>query len=188
VDDRAVVQDYYRGHLTKEQLEEVQQSGQANPRAADLEHAGDLISQGSSSSLDGSPDSKHNIAPNTEKSRPAAAGFPIVAEPEHISIVGPRPKGKSFAPAVLFWQFKRFFFRGVDQDIVGMQKKRNLLTGDLEKMHASAAHYDNKVEFMYSFLQVMTAATASFTHGANDVSKLVFSFLRCSPILSSSKC
>lgn len=50
-------------------------------------------------------------------------------------------------------------------------KSLNLLTGDLELMHAHATHYNNKVEHMYSFLQVMTAATASFTHGANDVSK-----------------
>lgn len=48
---------------------------------------------------------------------------------------------------------------------------RNFLAGDLLAMHALAEHYDNKVEYMYSFLQVMTVATASFTHGANDVSK-----------------
>lgn len=39
--------------------------------------------------------------------------------------------------------------------------------------HAHAQHYDNRAEYMYSFLQIMTAATASFTHGANDVSKYV---------------
>lgn len=96
---------------------------------------------------------------------------------EHISIVGPRPQGTNYSPSVLFWQFKRFFFRGVDKDIVSLQGKRNILTGDLELMHAHAAHYDNRAEYMYSFLQVMTASAASFTHGANDVSKYAYLLL-----------
>ncbi|KAJ3104369.1 Na+/Pi symporter [Phlyctochytrium planicorne] len=35
--------------------------------------------------------------------------------------------------------------------------------------HKVAVLYDNKTEFLYSFLQVMTAAFASFGHGSNDV-------------------
>jgi len=59
--------------------------------------------------------------------------------------------------------------------VVAMQSgDKSFLTGDLEKVHAHAEHYNNKVEYMYSFLQVMTAATSSFTHGANDVSKYVY--------------
>jgi len=54
-----------------------------------------------------------------------------------------------------------------------MQNKRSVLSGDVEEIHAHAAHYDNKAEYMYSFLQVMTAATASFTHGANDISNAI---------------
>lgn len=40
----------------------------------------------------------------------------------------------------------------------------------MEKMHAAAKQYPNEVEHMYSFVQVLTACTASFAHGANDVS------------------
>ena len=43
----------------------------------------------------------------------------------------------------------------------------------LREMHACAVQYDNKVEHLYSFMQVMTACTASFAHGANDVSNSI---------------
>lgn len=36
-------------------------------------------------------------------------------------------------------------------------------------MHARAPPYDNCAEYMYSTLQILTAATASFTDGADDV-------------------
>jgi phosphate/sulfate permease len=72
---------------------------------------------------------------------------------------------------VAFYWAKYALFHGVNVDVVNAQKEHNILSGDVEAMHARAEHYDNEAEYMYSFLQVMTAATASFTHGANDVSK-----------------
>jgi len=72
---------------------------------------------------------------------------------------------------MLFWYIKLGLFHGVDQDVVGHQSSGGGLSGNLDDMHARAARYDNRAEYLYSFLQIMTAATASFTHGANDVSK-----------------
>ena len=158
--DGQVVQDYYRNHQTMEELKASRAAAGITSNVDDPEIALKTKEHG-----DGSD------SPKTT----ATADCSVAPAPhqlgEHVSIIGPRPSGKLFTPAVMFWQFKRFFFRGVDKDIVSLQGKRNLLTGDLELMHAHASHYNNKVEYMYSFLQVMTAATASFTHGANDVSK-----------------
>lgn len=43
----------------------------------------------------------------------------------------------------------------------------------MEKVYAHAEKYANEVEHTYSFVQVLTACTASFAHGANDVGNSV---------------
>ena len=51
------------------------------------------------------------------------------------------------------------------------ESKTNFLTRDISKIHEHTAHFDNKTEHLYSFLQVLTAAVASFAHGSNDAQK-----------------
>jgi sodium-dependent phosphate transporter len=68
-----------------------------------------------------------------------------------------------------------------------MQKRNLVLKWDLEDMHARATHYDNRVEFMYSTLQILTAAAASFTHGANDVANAIAPFATAYEIWRSGK-
>lgn len=92
------------------------------------------------------------------------------------SLVGPRPEGVWYSGQLMFWYLKWAIFHGVDQDVVGHQSSSgasDALAKNLDDMHARAARYDNKAEYLYSFLQIMIAATSSFTHGANDVSKFV---------------
>ncbi|KAF4119473.1 solute carrier family 20 (sodium-dependent phosphate transporter), partial [Geosmithia morbida] len=43
----------------------------------------------------------------------------------------------------------------------------------MDRVYFHAPKYPNEVEFLYSFVQVITACTASFAHGANDVGNAV---------------
>ncbi|KAF2741831.1 sodium/phosphate symporter [Sporormia fimetaria CBS 119925] len=43
----------------------------------------------------------------------------------------------------------------------------------MKKVYAAAEKYSNEVEHTYSFVQVLTACTASFAHGANDIGNSV---------------
>ncbi|KIW99453.1 uncharacterized protein Z518_11192 [Rhinocladiella mackenziei CBS 650.93] len=155
------VQDYYAGHMTMEELRA--------HRAAVDQKVKDVEADGAAAKERGLNSSEDVIHSDSD----VVAAPPAASPVPHSSIVGPRPEGPNFSPAVLFWQFKRVFFHGVEKDILNLQKKRNILTGDIETIHAHGKHYDNRAEYMYTFLQVMTAATASFTHGANDVSNAI---------------
>lgn len=43
----------------------------------------------------------------------------------------------------------------------------------MDRVYAHAPKYENEVEYLYSFVQIITACTASFAHGANDVGNAV---------------
>jgi sodium-dependent phosphate transporter len=43
----------------------------------------------------------------------------------------------------------------------------------MERVYAAAKKYPNETEYAYSFVQVLTACTASFAHGANDIGNSV---------------
>jgi sodium-dependent phosphate transporter len=150
------IRDYYEGHLTLEELKAKRAAPGSDTANADPEIT---------------------MVPNPEDFETAKASENEAAAPAerpHKSIVGPKPVGSNFSPKVLFWWLKFALLQGVDLDIVQLQKnKKDRLAGDLELAHAGAAHYDNNVEHMYRYLQMMTAATASFTHGANDAANAV---------------
>ncbi|KAF1986501.1 putative phosphate-repressible Na+/phosphate cotransporter Pho89 [Aulographum hederae CBS 113979] len=154
------IKNYYEGHATAAEMEARQAAHMpANPN--DIEKHPKV-----SSNFDSGSDV---IAPTSEQ--PKAVHHSKLA-----SGVSARPDGPWHRPAVAWWIFKRAALHGVEVDVVTHQSENNMFGGNLEAMHARAAHYDNKAEYMYSFLQVLTAATASFTHGANDISNAVGPF------------
>jgi sodium-dependent phosphate transporter len=147
-DAKAVVQDYYRGYATAD---------------------GIVISEAPAAN---DSDVEKQAEPESKATDPVV--FPTATTNSSNSIddtVKPVRQGKWYTPANLPHSVWKGLMHGVNQDVVNMQKEKDILAGDINKLHAAAPHYDNKAEHTYSFLQILTAATASFAHGANDVSK-----------------
>ncbi|EGY21902.1 phosphate-repressible phosphate permease [Verticillium dahliae VdLs.17] len=157
---RGGIKDYYEGHLTREELNALRAGGghsadeEANP-TGETKVLGNDVSDVDSGRVASAPVDRRENHLTDEKSPTAG-------------LVGPRPEGKWSSGPVLFWRLKWVFLRGVDQDIHKQQRRKNMLSGDLDEIHSHVSHFDNRAEYLYSFLQIMTASVASFAHGAND--------------------
>ena len=95
----------------------------------------------------------------------------ITEEKPHKSLIGPRPDGPWHSKESLWWAVKFAVLHGVDQDVVSSQSEGDSLSGNIKDMHARSVKYDGKAEHLFKYLQILISATASFAHGANDVSK-----------------
>lgn len=59
---------------------------------------------------------------------------------------------------------------GFTQDVISSQvNNAGVLGNSVRDMHAKSKFYDNRIEFLFSLLQAITACTMSFAHGANDI-------------------
>jgi sodium-dependent phosphate transporter len=140
-----LVRDYYKGHIKEDEN----------------------VSTSAASTTDGHPDDleKNAAASATPETDAPSASAPATAQ----KAAG--PEGPVYKPANLVYYAKKVLFHGINQDVVAAQQEESLLVGNIKGIHDASPHYDNGAEHTYSFLQVLTASTASFAHGANDVSK-----------------
>ncbi|OHE92103.1 phosphate-repressible phosphate permease [Colletotrichum orchidophilum] len=176
---RVNIKDYYRGHLTADELaymrasETLLESIQSSQTPSDLFKDDQPILSPPVLAPPQTPatTSSSTTSALTETRRPSSSSYS--ASSEHIP---PRPAGPWTSLPVLTWRLNRILLRGLEQDVITMQKRTAVLSWDIADMHARAPHYDNRAEYMYSSLQILTASAASFIHGANDVANSIGPF------------
>lgn len=59
---------------------------------------------------------------------------------------------------------------GFTKDVISVQtNSKGVLASNVKAMHSKSKFYNNRVEYLFSLLQCITACTMSFAHGANDI-------------------
>ncbi|KAL8755437.1 MAG: hypothetical protein Q9184_004801 [Pyrenodesmia sp. 2 TL-2023] len=82
----------------------------------------------------------------------------FLAPTKHLSVVN---------PSRLWGFFKWFLFQGVTRDCVSHESPH------LQATHARAKRYDNRVEHLFTYAQVLSAMLMSIAHGSNDVANAI---------------
>jgi sodium-dependent phosphate transporter len=150
-----VVQDYYAGRATKEELEA---AGVSGATMTDILHAKAV------------QDAKKAGMTDEEAAKLKFEAENVTAALEEVERID---TGPWYTPKNLVHLIWKGLSHGARQDVISAQHRESKLAGNILDMHARAAHFDNKTEHLYSFLQILTAATASFAHGANDLSNAI---------------
>ncbi|WYZ43383.1 hypothetical protein EsH8_VI_001082 [Colletotrichum jinshuiense] len=165
---RVNIKDYYRGHLTADELAYVRASETLLESIQSSQTSSDLFKD------------DHPVVSPPTLALSQTPGATTVAMTESrrgsAEFVPPRPPGPWNSLRVVGWRINRVLLRGLEKDVITLQKRNAVLSWDIEDMHSRAPHYDNRAEYMYSALQVLTASAASFIHGANDVSNSIGPF------------
>jgi len=144
----SVVQDFYRGKITKTDL-------MRDPSVLDRQYDEAVAAMETGQTKFDVPDS------------------PVVGPAQGVASNKLEEEKEPFYKSPMaFWKFlKRTVLFGMFVDVVDEQNRSNgsklddILAKNVAEVHSYAHKYDNKVEYLYSMLQVFTATTASFAHG-----------------------
>lgn len=155
-----IVIDYYAGNRSREEYEDAIDNGLAGVDASALDthsesrESDDLESKGAVST------SVAGVTSTPEADKPVR--FDMLRKENIHILMQPRNWHRLIWLAIT---------NGVRQDVVTHQRNDGSFLGkNVKDMHARAKKYDNKTEHLFSLLQGLTAGTASFAHGANDIS------------------
>lgn len=159
---KPIIKDYYSGHLTPEELAYVRAS-------ESLLQSVQLYGPDTPPPLD--KDDEMMLPPPAHAARSQRS-----STVSSLQFTPPKPPGRWNSLRVIAWRINRVLLHGIEKDVISMQKRNAVLSWDIEDMHSRAPRYDNRAEYMYSALQILTAATASFVHGANDVANAIGPF------------
>lgn len=151
-----IVTDYYKGNRTREEFEAALDSGLAGIDPEGLPRGGKISSD------------------DIESKSANVAGVTSIPTEDDGKVKLDKINKKTIKHLLHPRNWHRLlwlaFSHGFTQDVISNQRGDSRLTGDVEDMHSRAKKYDNKTEHLYSFLQAVTAGTASFAHGSNDIS------------------
>ena len=170
-----LTQDFYKGRRYDEagNLIELGPNGTTTSTGGQVESVATIDDSNSDGEKTSAIVQNHAIQSDSEKQQPAPNGaVPYKSEtgkwpnkyPEYWKLLKQGPSN---------WPFTFFLMltHGFRQDVIANQAGSNdVLSGNLHQMHTASKYYDNKIEYMYSLLQAITACTMSFAHGANDIS------------------
>lgn len=159
-----IVTDYYKGNRTREEFEAAIDSNlagiDANAFPNDSQHSNSDDLEAKEVSVNGITTLPSNYEQDsTDNNKPVKLDKINKKTIKHL--IHPRNWHR------LLWLI---FSHGFTQDVIANQHDTSRLAGNIGDMHSRAKKYDNKTEHLYSFLQGVTAGTASFAHGSNDTS------------------